>query len=118
MVESRVIIEGASVIPAKCLIPLKARAWLDLTRRRDAGDAKVKGSDIKKHRNDVIRLYRSLAPADRNVIPEPLKSDLRAFIENFPADSKEWHAIAQAIGEDALPEPGRVIEQLRAIFML
>ncbi len=118
VVESRVIIEGASVIPAKCLIPLKARAWLDLTARRDAGDAKVKGSDIKKHRNDVFRLYRSLAPADRHDLPEPLKADLRAFIEKFPADSSDWQSISQAIGEAALPEPGMVIGQLRTIFML
>ncbi len=69
VVESRVVIKGASVIPSKYLIPLKARAWLDLTRRRDEGDSKIKGSDIKKHRNDVFRLYRSLAPADRHDLP-------------------------------------------------
>jgi len=118
VVESRVVIDGVSVVPAKCLIPLKARAWLDLTRRRDAGDKTIKGSDIKKHRNDVFRLYRSLALADRYDLPELLKSDIRAFIENFTADSKDWQAISQAIGENALPDPQTVIHQFRAIFML
>jgi len=118
VVESRVVIDGVSVVPAKCLIPLKARAWLDLTRRRDAGDTKVKGSDIKKHRNDVFRLYQSLALADQHDLPELLKSDIRAFIESFTADSKDWPAIFQAIGENAFSDPRTIINQFRSIFML
>ena len=49
-------IQGASVIPGGCLIPLKAKAWLDLSNRRDAGDTNVKSSDVRKHRNDVFSL--------------------------------------------------------------
>jgi len=58
VVASRTEVSGVPIIPASCLIPLKARAWLDLTTRRDAGKSKVKGDDIRKHRNDVFRLYR------------------------------------------------------------
>ncbi|MBC8431813.1 MAG: hypothetical protein H8D96_07815 [Desulfobacterales bacterium] len=31
------------------MVPLKAKAWLNLTRRRDAGE-KVAEKDIKKHK--------------------------------------------------------------------
>ena len=37
-----------------CLIALKARAWLDLSGRKAAGEANVADVDIKKHRNDVF----------------------------------------------------------------
>lgn len=117
VVNTRVRINGIPVVLANCLIPLKARAWLDLTRRRDAGE-KVKGDDIKKHRNDVFRLYLSLAPSERFELPEQLAADLRAFLAKHPPELPEWQAIRQAVGIDSMPEPDVVLEQIRAIFML
>ena len=51
---SRIFINGTPTIPAHCLIPLKARAYLDLQARKARGDEHVKNSDIKKHRYDVF----------------------------------------------------------------
>ncbi len=118
VVGNRVVTDGASIVPAKCLIPLKARAWLDLTQRRDEGDTTVKGDDIKKHRNDAFRLYLSLASSDRFALPERLAADLKAFLARHPADLPEWTAIRQAVGIDVMPVPAAVLEQIRAIFML
>ena len=36
------------------LIPFKAKAWMDLTDRRAAGEH-VDSKNIKKHKNDVFR---------------------------------------------------------------
>jgi hypothetical protein len=116
VVTSRSIVDGIPLIPAQCLIPLKARAWLDLTARQAGGDRDVKTSDVKKHRADVFRLYRSLRPADRFDMPPLLREDLRRFIERFPPESPEWRVIAQAVGNPPLPSPTEVIRQLRAIF--
>lgn len=118
VVQNRTAVGGVSILPAQCLIPLKARAWLDLTAREAAGDAKVKGDDIRKHRNDVFRLYRSLAPADRFTLPDRLRIDLRAFLDRLPPDSPDWSAIRQAVGKPALPDPATILSQLRAIFEL
>ncbi len=49
--------DGLSFVGPEHLIPLKARAWLDLTRRKEQGDA-IDSKDIKKHKNDVFRLYQ------------------------------------------------------------
>ena len=38
-----------------CLIPFKAKAWLDLKERKLNGD-QVDSKNIKKHKNDVFRL--------------------------------------------------------------
>ena len=38
-----------------CLIPFKAKVWLDLKERKLNGD-QVDSKNIKKHKNDVFRL--------------------------------------------------------------
>lgn len=43
------------VLDEAAIIPFKARAWLDLSRHRDAGE-KIDEKDVKKHRNDVARM--------------------------------------------------------------
>lgn len=81
LVTSRRQIDGVHVLDETLLIPFKARAFVDLTIRRNEGDKSVKGDDIKKHRNDVFRLLQ-LMPADRTIeITAPLKADLRSYIE-------------------------------------
>ena len=71
-------IEGISIVDKQCLIPLKARAWLGLTQRKaDGGD--VDSKDIRKHRNDVLRLYQVLLPELRIELPEAIRNDLSIF---------------------------------------
>ncbi len=50
-------IEGMTVVNEIALIPLKAKAWLDLTARRQAGED-TDSRDIKKHKNDAFRLFQ------------------------------------------------------------
>ncbi|MFG5382655.1 hypothetical protein [Yoonia sp. R2-816] len=85
LVDSRRTIDGIHVLDETLLIPFKARAFVDLTRRRDEGE-KVKGSDIKKHRNDVFRLLQLLTPTSTIEVSEPLKKDLRAYIAHLAED--------------------------------
>ncbi|MFH0726841.1 MAG: hypothetical protein V2B19_10900 [Pseudomonadota bacterium] len=57
ILEGTQVIDGLSVVGPEHLIPLKAKAWIDMTERRQHGD-QVDKNDIKKHRNDVFRLYQ------------------------------------------------------------
>lgn len=77
--------DGVSVIDERCLIPLKAKAWLDMTERRVNGD-KVDSREIKKHRNDVLRLYQLLSPDMRIELPEAMALDLSAFLAQAGPD--------------------------------
>jgi hypothetical protein len=117
---SRVTIDGVPSTPAGCLIPLKARAWLDLTRRRAAGDVQASEDDARKHRNDVFRLLVTLAPADRIDLPQNARAHLTDFARGFPADSRDWEAIQQAVNQGPLrmPRPEAAIQQLRDNFRL
>ncbi|RVJ46121.1 hypothetical protein [Sinorhizobium meliloti] len=78
-------IDGVTVIDETLLIPFKARAFLDLTGRAEAGE-KVDSKTIKKHRNDVIRLVQ-LLPEDASIeLSDPIREDLRRFLDLAQAD--------------------------------
>ena len=81
-------VAGVTIIDETLLIPLKARAFLDLTDRSESGET-VDSKNIKKHRNDVFRLVQ-LLPQDASVdVSEPIREDLRRFIDQIQAD-KTW----------------------------
>lgn len=78
-------VDGVTIIDETLLIPFKARAFLDLSARAEAGD-NVKRNDIRKHRNDVFRLAQLLPQDARIKLSEPVLHDLQAFIDLARAD--------------------------------
>ncbi len=78
-------LDGVTIIDETLLIPFKARAVLDLTARSEEG-ANVNQKDIRKHRNDVIRLAQLLPQDARVALPELVRRDLRAFVDLTHAD--------------------------------
>lgn len=66
--------------PQYYLIPLKARAWLDLSGRKEAGEA-IDAKSIAKHKNDVFRLYRVIDPAFKTDIPKDIRDDMGTFLD-------------------------------------
>lgn len=83
--ESKIESGGITVAPPESLIPLKAKAWLNLTERRDVGH-KVDERHIKKHKNDVFRLFQIIAPDIRMVLPGSMKDDLQRFLQAVEAE--------------------------------
>jgi hypothetical protein len=67
------------------LIPLKAVAWLELTARKDEGEA-IDSKDVRKHLNDVLRLSQLLAPDTRVALPGQVAADLSRFLDALRAD--------------------------------
>lgn len=51
--------KGLSVLRPEYIILFKAKAYLDLQKRKDLGE-KVDSSDIKKHKKDVLRIASEL----------------------------------------------------------
>lgn len=78
------------------LIPLKARAWLDLTKREKEGQ-KVDTKDIAKHRADVFRIAATLQGEPGPRIPDSIRVDLEAFLEAFPPENADWPAILDSL---------------------
>jgi len=76
--QNKTEIDSVPVVTGACLIPLKAKAWLDLNRRRDAGE-EIKSKDIKKHKNDIFRLFQILSPELRIELPDTIAQDMEQY---------------------------------------
>lgn len=83
--QHKVEIDGAQVVTEACLIPLKAKAWLDLCMRRDAGE-KIDSKTIKKHKNDIFRLFQIISPESRIDIPETISHDMQQYLNAISED--------------------------------
>lgn len=74
------VVNGLPILKPEYIIVLKAKAWLDLTARRKSGE-KVKGDDIRKHKNDPFRLFTIVSPDLRVEISEEVRFDLKKYLE-------------------------------------
>ena len=90
-------VDGVPMVGAAQLIALKARAWLDLTERDKRG-AKIDSKTIKKHKNDVFRLYQILDPASDPAAPEAVKNDIREFISRMGGEDVDLKSLGLRTG--------------------
>lgn len=74
-------------IGAAHLIPLKAKAWLELNAKRLVNEATVNEKDIKKHKNDILRLHQLLSIDENINLPLSIKDDLGEFLQRIEDDS-------------------------------
>ena len=82
----RRVINNITVADSDHLIALKARAWLDLTRRKQAGQ-NIDSKSILKHKNDVFRLYQLLDPGSKRDYPQSIRNDVQTFLEALERES-------------------------------
>lgn len=75
----RLVIDGVSILKPEYILAFKARAWLDLAERKNIGET-VDSKNIKKHRNDVFRLFALLSPEQRIEISAGIKEDMKKFV--------------------------------------
>ena len=85
IIQGRKESDGLPWVGADRLIPLKARAWLDLTARKAGGEA-VDTKSIRKHANDTMRLSQLLTPDAAVRLNENISADLRRFLEGITSD--------------------------------
>jgi len=90
-------IDGLPMVGAAQLIALKARAWLDLTERAGRGE-QIDSKTIKKHKNDVFRLYQILDPTTDPEAPETVKKDIREFISRMRVEEVDLKSLGLRTG--------------------
>jgi hypothetical protein len=105
-------VDGLPVVDAAHLVPLKARAWLDLTQREKAGE-QIDSRAINKHKNDVFRLYQIIDPTIDPGAPDVVKGHLREFIARMKGEAVDLKALAIRTGT-----PEIVLAQIAAIYRL
>lgn len=90
LLQGRTEIDGVSFLSPQYLIPFKAKAWLDLSTRKQQGE-QVDEKDIRKHKNDIARLTTLLTGEERCPLPPAIQREMQAFfahLEESPVDVK------------------------------
>ena len=106
----RTIVSDTSIVRAEYLVPLKARAWLDLTARKNDG-AKVDGRTIKKHQNDVFRLFTIFESQFGGIFPDSVIQDMTRFLDEIAEEAIDVRKFGiTSMSLDA------VIDELRKIY--
>ena len=82
---SKIYIDGVPTIPPEVIVPLKAKAFLDLINRRDTHRT-VDRNDLKEYKKDIFRLLQIIDPATRVTLPDVIKYDIKQFLELLKAD--------------------------------
>lgn len=85
LLDGKVVAGGLSVLRPEYLILFKAKAYLDLKKRKEGGEA-VDSDDVKKHKKDVLRLAAELMFDKTNILPASVKSDIDMFIDSLTMD--------------------------------
>lgn len=110
--QGRIRASGVTVLSALYLIPFKAKAWLDLLRRKEEGEH-VDSRNIRKHKNNVFRLIELIDPNTDSIsyIPDTIKADMREFVERMSLESVDLKQIG-------IPEKSKeaILEELNAIY--
>ena len=76
------MVDGIPVLSPTCLIPFKAKAWMDLMDRKAAGEH-VDSKNIRKHKNDVFRLTELIDPAAKITAPNGVYADIQEFAQRM-----------------------------------
>lgn len=110
MLEGRRTVDGISVLGAEYLIPFKMYAWIDLKRKRAAGNH-VNERDYKKHKNDVFRLLQ-IVDTDRKIETHEL---VRESVETFLTEIAEDPVRTEQLGLSFSME--KALEYFRAMYI-
>ncbi len=103
-------IDGVSLLSDAYLLLFKAKAWLDLSGRKKLG-GNVDSRDIKKHKNDVIRLSALLSPTLKVDIQGEVRNDLVKFIKACEEEITD----PKALGLSGFSQPD-ILERIKITF--
>lgn len=101
IIEGKTLVEGIQILDAAHIIPLKIKAWLDLSARKAAGE-QVDSKDIRKHMNDVFRLYRLLSPETQILVTDPVARDIAEFIAEMSSEPVNLKSLGLRAGKEQI----------------
>jgi hypothetical protein len=78
-------------------VPCGLHLHLGLTERGGRGE-QIDSKTIKKHKNDVFRLYQILDPASNPVAPKVVKNDIREFISRMRSEDVDLKSLGLRTG--------------------
>ena len=88
----QMMVDGIPVLSPTCLIPFKAKAWLDLKERKLNGE-QVDSKNIKKHKNDVFRLAQLITANTRQVLSSEIAEDMKKFLSEIADETVDLKSL-------------------------
>lgn len=82
LLSGRILIDGIPILDTAYLIPFKAKAWLDLSNKKQQGLV-VDSKNIRKHKNDIFRLSVLLSEDTKIFVPSEIHNDISNFIQGM-----------------------------------
>lgn len=79
LLKGRTVINGIPVLCPEYLILFKAKAYMDLKAKKEAGED-VKTDDISKHHKDIVRLSAVMLLNRVDDLPIAVYEDIKTFI--------------------------------------
>lgn len=81
----RHLVDDLPILQEDRLIPLKAKAWLDLKARR-VEDGSVDARDIRKHMGDIVRLSQLFGATTTIRLSDAIAADVSRFLTELHAE--------------------------------
>lgn len=110
MMEGRKIVTGVSVLAENYIIPFKMYAWLDLKRRKEAGEH-VNERDYKKHKNDVFRLLQIVNPDEKVSVSGLVRESVERFLDEIEGEVIRVDQLGLMISKE------EALEMLKKIYL-
>lgn len=88
----QMIIDGIPVLDPCCLIPFKAKAWLDLKERKARGEH-IDSKNIKKHKNDLFRLAQLMTSDTNQLLGAEIAEDMKRFLSEMESEEIDLKSI-------------------------
>lgn len=110
-------INGLPIASTEAVMTLKSRAFNDLRDRKAAGDTSVSNDEIKKHRNDILRLSQALSQHTKVQLIGLPETHMRRFLGELEAiDSAELKQLFKQFG--IADDPKSWLKDMRQRFFL
>lgn len=108
---NRILIDGISLLSTEALIVLKAKAWLDLSARKEAGEH-VDSKNVRKHKNDIFRLWASTSQESSVSLPPGIRADMQQFLASMENEDVDLNALHIDLPRE------EILQNLRSLFGL
>ena len=100
--EHSIIEDNIRLANIESLIVLKAKAFIDLSDRKTNGEV-IDENNIRKHKNDILRLATMLTEVDKFTLSIDMQDDMNNFCQKA-SQSLPDNAFFKSIGLPAKPE--------------
>jgi len=107
--------EGLHLASVPVLICLKSKAFFDLQKRKSDGE-KINEKDIRKHRNDIIRLSTLLSD-EKLKLPYSITTDVVQIISDIENDPPNINALFKEFNLKKLSLE-QITLQMRSVFQI